>query len=180
MQQDIVNSDLPCVGPSSHILFTSQYYQATPVSLCFAEMTLSSNPVIQVSEEEWQILSCLQNIDSLSRTEDRIYLLRFDTKLLKATQIFFAGRFHIHPWKSYQDQVSFACLEKCHVFTLKFATVKSYQIYCFLVHKTYCSTIKAKQIELSSNFWKQFAYTQYIKNLIIWGKEHLGSCIQSF
>lgn len=52
MQQDIVNSDFPCVASSSHILFTSQCYQTTPVSLFFAEMTLSSNPVIQLSEEE--------------------------------------------------------------------------------------------------------------------------------
>lgn len=87
MQQDVGNPDSLCVAPSSHILFPSQCYPPTPVSLCFAEITLSSNPVLQLSEE-LQIVCCLQNIDLLSRRGDRSYLLHFDTKLLRATQIF--------------------------------------------------------------------------------------------
>ena len=154
MQQDVINSDLLCVTPSSHIFFSSQCYPHPPVSLCFAEITLSSNPVLQLSEGELQILCCLQYTDLLNRKGDRMYLLQFDTKLLKATRIFLLTSFISTHASSIKEKVSFACLEKRQaILPLKFTTDKRYHIYCFLIHKTCCSTIKAKQIELLSNFF---------------------------
>lgn len=122
MQQDVVNSDLPCVASSSHIFFSSQCYPPTPVSLCFAKSTLNSNPVLRLSEE-LQILCCLQYMDLLNRTGDRMYLLHFDTKLLRASQIFLLASFISIRGSSIKAKVSFASLEKHHaILPLKFTT----------------------------------------------------------
>jgi len=182
MKQDIVNSDSPCAVPPSYMLFSSQCSPHHSVSPCFAQMTLSSDPVLQLSEEELQILCCLQHIDTLNRAGDRMNLLLFDTKLMKATQIFLLTSFICMYRSSVKAKVSFACLEKHHAtLPLKLTAVKRYHVYYILICKNCCSSIKANQRRIIKLFfWKQFAYTQHTKTQMGGGKEPLGSCIQSF
>lgn len=79
-----------------------------------------------------------------------------------------------------RQKFSLLFLEKHHaVLPLKFTIVRRYHIYCLFIHKSCCSTIKAKQIELLSNFLEIIAYTEYIKTQMVGDKEHLGSHTQS-
>lgn len=154
MQQDAVKPALPCVAPSSHTFFSSQCYQTIPMSLCFAGVTVSSNPGNQCSQG-LQILCHLWQTGLLNQTGDRLCVpLTFWHRAAESYSDIFPDKFHIHPWKVYQGKSFLCSFQKNIMKSSHWSSLQSEDITSTVFLSISRLVLPLKQIELLSKFSK--------------------------